>query len=127
MPKVIRNIARYVLSIEDVERILNMPDTSTLLGLRDRAILEVLYSSAIRRSELKRLLIYDVDTKQGTLLVREGKGRKDRIVPLGDRACGWVKKYVNDVRPQLVTGRDEGFLFLTAHGDALTDDHLRAR
>ena len=124
MPKVIRNIARYVLSIEDVEKILNMPDISTLLGLRDRAILEVLYSSAIRRSELKRLLIYDMDTKQGTLLVREGKGRKDRIVPLGERACAWVKKYVNDVRPQLVAVRDEGFLFLTAHGDALTDDHL---
>ncbi len=124
LPKVIRYIARYVLSIEDVERILAMPDTSTLLGLRDRAIMEVLYSSAIRRSELKRLLIYDVDTKQGTLLVREGKGRKDRIVPLGERACMWVKKYTNDVRPQLVAVRDEGFLFLTAHGDSLTDDHL---
>jgi integrase/recombinase XerD len=124
LPKVIRNLARYVLSIEDVERILAVPDTSTLLGLRDHAILEVLYSSAIRRSELKRLLIYDVDTKKGTLLVREGKGRKDRIVPLGERACAWVKQYVNDVRPQLVTGRDEGFLFLTAHGDSLTDDHL---
>jgi len=124
LPKVIRNIARYVLSIEDVERILAVPDISTLLGLRDRAILEVLYSSAIRRSELKRLLIYDVDTKQGTLLVREGKGRKDRIVPLGERACAWVNKYLNDVRPQLVAVRDEGFLFLTAHGDSLTDDHL---
>ena len=124
LPKVIRNIARYVLSIEDVEKILNMPDISTLLGLRDRAILEVLYSSAIRRSELKRLLIYDVDTKQGTLLVREGKGRKDRLVPIGERACVWVKKYVNDARPQLATGRDEGVLFLTAYGDSLTDDHL---
>lgn len=124
LPKVIRNIARYVLSIEDVEKILSIPDITTLLGLRDRAILEVLYSSAIRRSELKRLLIYDVDVKQGTLLVREGKGRKDRIVPLGERACTWVKKYVNEVRPQLVAVRDEGVLFLTAHGDALTDDHL---
>lgn len=120
LPKVIRNLARYVLSIEDVEKILNQPDTSTLIGRRDRAILEVLYSSAIRRSELARLLVYDVDVKNGTLLVREGKGRKDRLVPLGERACGWVKQYVNDVRPQFVTGRDEGVLFLTYHGDGFT-------
>lgn len=124
LPKVVRNLARYILSPEEVERILAQPDTSTLLGLRDRAILEVLYSSAIRRFELRRLTIYDVDTKRGTLFVREGKGRKDRIVPLGDRACRWVKRYLDEVRPQLVLGRDEGILFLTAQGDGLTDDHL---
>lgn len=120
LPKVIRNLARYVLSIEDVEKILNVPDTSTLIGLRDRAMLEVLYSSGIRRSELVHLLIYDVDTKRGTLLVRNGKGAKDRLVPVGARACGWVEKYLRDVRPQFVTGRDEGVLFLTYHGDSLT-------
>ncbi len=124
LPKVIRNLARYVLSIEDVEKILTVPDTSTLLGLRDRAILEVLYSSAIRRFELRRLTIYDVDTKRGTLFVREGKGRKDRIVPLGERACRWVNKYLDEARPKLVAMRDDGVLFLTWHGDALTDDHL---
>jgi integrase/recombinase XerD len=124
LPKVVRNLARYILSPEEVERILSVPDTSTLLGLRDRAILEVLYSSAIRRFELRRLTIYDVDTKRGTLFVREGKGRKDRIVPLGERACRWVSRYLDEVRAQLVVGRDEGVLFLTAQGDALTDDHL---
>jgi integrase/recombinase XerD len=124
LPKVVRNLARYILSPEEVERILIQPDTSTLLGLRDRAILEVLYSSAIRRFELRRLTIYDVDTKRGTLFVREGKGRKDRLIPLGERACRWVNRYLDDVRAQLVTGRDEGFLFLTAQGDGLTDDHL---
>jgi integrase/recombinase XerD len=124
LPKVVRNLARYILSPEEVERILAVPDTSTLLGLRDRAILEVLYSSAIRRFELRRLTIYDVDTKRGTLFVREGKGRKDRLLPLGERACRWVNRYLDEVRPQIVTGRDEGVLFLTAHGDSLTDDHL---
>lgn len=124
LPKVVRNLARYILSPEEVEKILAVPDTTTLLGLRDRAILEVLYSSAIRRFELRRLTIYDVDTKRGTLFVREGKGRKDRIVPLGERACRWIKRYLDEVRPQIVPGRDDGVLFLTAHGDALTDDHL---
>lgn len=124
LPKVVRNIARYILSIEEVERILSVPDTTTLLGLRDRAILEVLYSSAIRRFELRRLTIYDVDTKRGTLFVREGKGAKDRFVPLGSRACAWLNRYLYEVRPQIVALRDDGVLFLTAHGDALTDDHL---
>ncbi|MBI3898501.1 MAG: site-specific tyrosine recombinase XerC [Gammaproteobacteria bacterium] len=124
LPKVVHNLARYVLSVADVERIIAMPDTVTLLGLRDRTILEVLYSSAIRRSELMRLLIYDVDTKRGSLLVRNGKGAKDRIVPLGERACGWVDRYRRDGRDPFISGRDEGIMFLTSQGDALTDDHL---
>ncbi len=120
LPKINKNLARYVLSIENVEKILAVPDTSTLLGLRDRAILEVLYSSGIRRSEIRRLSIYDVDTQRGTLLVRNGKGAKDRIVPLGERACAWVEKYLRDVRPQFVTARDDGVMFLTFHGDSFT-------
>lgn len=121
LPKINKNLARYVLSVANVEKILAQPDTKTLLGLRDRAILEVLYSSGIRRAELRRLSIYDVDTKRGTLLVRNGKGAKDRIVPLGERACAWVEKYLRDVRPQFITGRDEGVLFLTFHGDSFTE------
>lgn len=124
LPKVIRNIARYVLSIEDVELILKLPDTRTLLGVRDRTILEVLYSTGIRRAEMMRLLIYDIDTKNRTVLVREGKGQKDRLVPIGERACYWVNRYLQEVRPQLVAGHDDGKLFLTRHGDAMTDDHV---
>lgn len=124
LPKVIRNIARYVLSVEDVELILKLPDTRTLLGVRDRTILEVLYSTGIRRAEMMRLLIYDIDVKNRTVLVREGKGQKDRLVPIGERACHWVTRYLQEVRPQLVSGHDDGRLFLTQHGDAMTDDHV---
>lgn len=124
LPKVIRNIARYVLSVEDVELILKLPDTRTLLGLRDRAILEVLYSTGIRRAEMMRLLIYDIDIKNRTVLVREGKGQKDRLVPIGERACYWVTRYLHEVRPQFVAGHDDGRLFLTRYGDAMTDDHV---
>jgi integrase/recombinase XerD len=124
LPKVIRNIARYVLSVEDVELILKLPDTRTLLGFRDRTILEVLYSTGIRRAEMMRLLIYDIDIKNLTVLVREGKGQKDRLVPIGERACYWVTRYLQEVRPQLIAGHDDGKLFLTRHGDAMTDDHV---
>jgi integrase/recombinase XerD len=121
LPKVMPNLARYVLSVADIENILSQPDISTLLGIRDRTMMEVLYSSAIRRTELRRLLVFDVDTKKGTLLVREGKGRKDRMVPLGSRACAWVDKYLLDVRPELLTALDDNTLFLTLHGEAFTD------
>lgn len=119
LPKVLPRLARYVLSIADVEAILNAADTAAALGVRDRAVMEVLYSSAIRRMELINLAIFDVDTRYGTLLVRAGKGAKDRRVPLGARACGWLNRYLDEVRPELVTGRDPGNVFLTIHGDPL--------
>jgi len=119
LPKVIPKLARYVLSVADVEAILNAVDVRTLLGVRDRAVMEVLYSSAIRRMELITLAIFDVDTRGGSLLVRAGKGAKDRRVPLGERACAWLDRYVAEVRPELVTGRDPGNVFLTMHGDPL--------
>jgi len=119
LPKVLPRLARYILSIADVEAILNATDTKTILGLRDRAAMEVLYSSAIRRMELIKLAIYDVDTRGGTLLVRAGKGAKDRRIPIGDRACAWLDRYLDEVRPELLTGRDPGNVFLTVHGDPL--------
>lgn len=121
LPKVMPQLARYVLSVADVETILNAADVTTPLGVRDRAIMEVLYSSAIRRSELLHLTVFDVDTRRGSLLVREGKGRKGRLVPLGERACAWVEKYLREVRPEFAVGNDEGILFLTQHGDPFHD------
>ena len=116
MPRAPRRIPRYVLTVEEVERILNQADTTTLPGLRDRAMLEVLYSSAIRRNELTLLNVTDVDTKRGSLLVREGKGSKDRMVPLGSRACRWVDQYLADVRPELLAATDDGRLFVNDYG-----------
>ena len=124
MPKVTPQRARYVLSIADVDAILNATDSGTLLGIRDRAIMEVLYSSAIRRAELLCLSVFDVDTRRGSLLVRVGKGGKGRLVPLGERACAWVDKYLQAVRPELVVGVDAGILFLTRRGDPLKGESL---
>ena len=77
----------------EIELVLAQPDLGTLLGLRDRAILETLYSTGIRRAELVRLEVVDLSSERATLLVRRGKGGKDRLLPIGRRALGWVGKY----------------------------------
>lgn len=124
MPKAPRKIPRYVLTVEEIERILNEADTATPSGVRDRAMMEVLYSSGVRRNELAHLDVTDVDTKRGSLLVREGKGRRDRLVPLGGRACGWVERYLVEVRPQLLAVTESGRLFLTDYGTPFDADWL---
>ncbi len=124
LPKVEQRLPKAVLSVPEVERVLAQPDLSTPLGLRDRAILEVLYSTGVRRAELTAIKVFHVDHDRQTVLVREGKGRKDRIIPIGERALRWIAKYVNEVRPRLVVGCDDGWLFLTDDGHPLTPDHL---
>lgn len=108
-----------VLTIEDVETILNQTDVNDTLGLRDRAILETLYSTGMRRSELTGLKVYDLELDKGIVRINQGKGRKDRLVPIGDRAMAWIDKYLLEVRPRLVQEPDDGTLFLTADGTSL--------
>ncbi|MCP3996699.1 MAG: tyrosine-type recombinase/integrase, partial [bacterium] len=113
-----------ILSADEVERILNQALLHGELGIRDRAIIETLYSSGIRRMELVNLTLYDVDLKNGTLMVREGKGRKDRMVPLGQRACRWIERYRDEIRPALVVEPDDGTLFLHETGEPLKKNRL---
>jgi integrase/recombinase XerD len=82
--------------------VLDQPNVTDPIGLRDRAILETLYSTGIRRMEVANLLVYDLDAERGTLMVRQGKGKKDRMVPIGERAIVWIRKYIDEARPQLV-------------------------
>src|SRR6266508_3445229 len=93
-----------VLTVAEAERILAAIDVTTALGVRDRAVLETLYSTGIRRMELCALPIYGVDLEQGVVKVRQGKGHKDRVVPIGARAIAWIEKYMSDVRPGLLVG-----------------------
>jgi integrase/recombinase XerD len=86
-----------------------------------------LYSTGLRRSELARLSLFDLDPERGTLLVRQGKGKKDRMVPIGERALAWVTKYLAEVRPLLAVEPDEGYLFLRAWGGPLTPPWLSDR
>src|SRR5437867_8307319 len=99
-PKIRRSLPGY-LRLEEVERLLAQPDAKTALGLRDRAMLEVLYSAGLRVSELVGLRVGDLDTKVGCVRCI-GKGDKERIVPVGRKALGMVEKYLRDGRPKLL-------------------------
>ncbi len=99
LPRGEKRLPGGVLTADEVESILNATDLEKPLGLRDRAMLETFYSSTIRCSELRNLHVYVVDAVRGVLNVRQGKGRKDRVVPIGARALQWLGKYLADVRP----------------------------
>jgi integrase/recombinase XerD len=114
----------HVPTLLQVETILNGADVSTAEGIRDRAIMEVFYSSGLRRAELMRLKRHEVDLSSRVVWIRQGKGRKDRVVPVGERACMWVRKYVNDVRPHSVNGIDSETLFLMDTNRSFTKDAL---
>lgn len=113
-----------VLSVEEVEALLQQPDLKTVAGLRDRAILELFYSTGIRRSELINLKLHDLSLSRKTLYVREGKGGKDRLLPIGERALGWLENYLQKSRPQLLLTINEPTVFLNDYGEAFRDSKL---
>lgn len=127
LPQKPKRLPKTILPIEDIEAILSQPDIETVAGLRDRAIMELLYSTGIRRMELVKLTVYDLDTRRSTLMICEGKGRKDRLLPIGQRALAWVEKYQQEARPSLVTGKDNGVLFLTDPGQPFRRGALGGR
>jgi len=112
------------LTRAEAERLLETPDTSTVIGYRDRAILEVLYSTGLRRSEVESLKVGDVDLKEGFVRVNLGKGGKDRVVPLGEVACRYVEGYLKAIRPQLVKDEAQDILFLSQYGNRLANGVL---
>jgi integrase/recombinase XerD len=124
LPRQEKRLPRHILTAAEADQVLNVPDTETALGIRDRAILETLYSTGMRRMELIGLDIHCIDVERGTVMIRQGKGRKDRMIPIGERALAWIAKYRDQVRPDLVLGHDDGALFLTAQGEAFTPNRL---
>jgi integrase/recombinase XerD len=119
LPKIPRRLPRAVFSEREVELVLAVPDLTEPLGLRDRAILEIFYSSGVRRFELAGLTVFDIDAERGTLMVRQGKRAIDRVVPVGARALHWVRRYLEEVRPSLALSPDDGSLFLSDEGEPL--------
>jgi len=124
MPRQHRRLPQHILTPDEIDSILNQTLLHGDVGIRDRAIIETLYSTGIRRSEAVNLKLYDIDLANGSLMVREGKGRKDRMVPLGQRACAWLQKYIEEIRPSLALSPDEGILFLTEEGQAMIKNRL---
>lgn len=112
-PRTWRSLPKY-LSEGEVERLLAAPDVAEPRGLRDRAMIEVLYATGLRVSELVGLRTGDVNL-EGGYLTSTGKGEKQRLVPLGREATGWVRRYLRDGRPVLLT-RPSPFLFVNARG-----------
>jgi integrase/recombinase XerD len=104
-------------TVEEVTRLLEAPLVTTPLGLRDRAMLELFYSSALRNGELRCLEVCDVDLSRLQVRVRRGKGGKPRIVPMGEPAAAWVEEYLKNGRGFLLGKREHGTLFLTYRGN----------
>jgi len=126
LPRRVKRLPKHVLTEREAEEVLAQPDVRTSVGVRDRAILETFYSTGMRRGELSNLRIYDLDIERGTVMIREAKGKKDRIIPIGDRSIAWVEKYLNEVRSMLALDPDEGILFLSRTGEHIHPDHLTA-
>jgi len=116
LPKIGRRLPKAVLTLNEVETIMTQPNLDGPLGLRDRAILETLYSTGMRRTELAELSIHDLDTDRRAVTIRHGKGDKQRVVPIGQRALTWLLAYLENARPLLLVDRRETRLFLTKNG-----------
>lgn len=112
LPRICKRLSSNVLAVGEAKRVLAVPNLELAMGVRDRAMLEVLYSTGIRRAELVSLNLYDVDRERGVMMVREGKGKRDRVVPIGTRALQWIDKCLADVRSDLPSSADDGTLFL---------------
>lgn len=117
-----KQAARFpkTLSEDQVDALLQAPDAATPLGLRDRAMLETLYATGLRVSELISLNVLDVSLTEGVVRVNMGKGGKDRLVPLGDEAAHWITQYLDHARPGLLGPRRCDSLFITARAAPMT-------
>jgi len=116
LPRLEKRLPRTILSVEQVEEIVNLCDLTTLQGIRDRALLELLWSTGIRRGEVAGLEIYSADFNRKILTIVQGKGKEDRVIPVGERALGWLNRYLHQVRPDILAVADCKALFLAMDG-----------
>jgi integrase/recombinase XerD len=123
LPKEEHRLPASYLTLSEVERVIQSIELSTASGLRDRSIFETFYSTGMRRSELMKLQLDDIDSERGLVMIRQGKGRKDRAVPIGKRALQWLEKYQTDSRPQMLKQPSET-LYLTTLGNTFSPGTL---
>ena len=128
LPRIVRTLPQTILTQAEARRLLNAQDLRSPVGYRDKALLELVYATGIRSGELFKLKISDVDIKAGTLAIHQGKGGKDRIIPLPPLTMGYLKEYVEKVRPRL--GRygkykEQGYLFVTYTGTPVASGQLK--
>ncbi len=119
-----RTLPQSIFTPAETKRIIHTPDVKCVFGYRDRVILEVLFSTAIRNKELCNLTLEDVDYHDGFLRINQGKGKKDRVVPMGKIACRYLENYIKSVRPELIKDPYNNSLFLTSRGNTMNSDTL---
>jgi integrase/recombinase XerD len=124
LPRVGRTLPKNILSVQEIEQVMMQPNLADPLGLRDRVILEAIYASGLRRLEVVNLKLFDLQLDRGLIVVRQGKGKKDRYVPIGERATAWLQKYIAEARPQLALEPDDLTVFVTAEGEPFSRGHL---
>jgi len=124
LPRPDKRLPGDALTHAQIIALMNVPNVHDPLGVRDRAMLEVLYASGLRRSELAKLALDDFHRERRTLTVRLGKGRKDRVVPVGARAALWIERYLDEARPRLAMSSDDRAMFITGYGAAWVPDSL---
>jgi len=124
LPRLEKRLPKAILTAREAETVLAVPNVGNAVGLRDRAILETFYSTGIRRLELIHLSVHSIDVERGTVMIRQGKGKKDRLIPIGERALAWIEKYKESARSELVAGRDDGTLFLSEWGEAFAPNAM---
>jgi len=115
-PRLSKRLPRGILTQREAVRLLSMPDEGKPLGMRDKAILELFYATGMRNTELRMLKLQDVDLVRGEVRIDHGKGRRSRIVPIGEMAALAISSYLESSRPKLVKERDDGWLFLSVRG-----------
>ncbi|MFU9137812.1 site-specific tyrosine recombinase XerC [Erwinia tasmaniensis] len=118
LPRLEKRLPRTILSVEQAEDIVNLCNLTKLQGIRDRALLELLWSTGIRRGEVEKLEIYSADFSRRILTIVQGKGKQDRVIQVGERALWWLERYISQVRPEVLTAPDCKALFLAMDGVA---------
>ncbi|MDI9106443.1 recombinase XerD [Serratia marcescens] len=118
LPRLEKRLPRTLLSVEQVEDVLNYCDLTTAQGIRDRTLMELLWSTGIRRGEVPALDLYSVDGSRHTLTIVQGKGKQDRVIPVGERALWWLQHWQHVVRPEVQVDPQCRALFLAMDGVA---------
>lgn len=116
LPREPKDLPRVILTKSEITRLFSQPDTKTRLGYRDRTMMELFYTTGIRASEATNLEVASVDINRAVVMVRQGKGRKDRVVPMGEVCAEWLEGYLRNVRPKLLSDPREQAVFLTNTG-----------
>lgn len=119
-----KRLPKGIMNKDQVMKLLKQPHMTTPTGFRDRTILEVLYSTGLRGGELCRLTLYDLDLTSRMIRVLKGKGKKDRVVPIGKVACSYLAEYIKAVRPILLRDKQSSLVFVSTHGSACNTHNL---